>query len=106
MSFDAETRPSLIRRVQSGDDAAAWDEFSSIYRPVIVRLAITRGLQPADAEDLAQQVLMSVSRNIRKWNKIRREQGSARGCRRSFAMRLSTPCQEVRKMRRPEEPMR
>jgi RNA polymerase sigma-70 factor (ECF subfamily) len=68
MSFDAETRPSLIRRVQSGDDAAAWDEFSSIYRPVIIRLAMARGLQPADAEDLAQQVLMSVSRNIRKWN--------------------------------------
>lgn len=59
-----ETRPSLLLRVRDHDDQAAWDEFSEIYRPVIVRLAIIKGLQTADAEDLAQQVLVSVSRAI------------------------------------------
>lgn len=56
-----ETRPSLLLRVRDHDDQAAWDEFSEIYRPVIVRLATIKGMQVADAEDLAQQVLISVS---------------------------------------------
>lgn len=67
MSFNPETRPSLIRRVQAGTDADAWDEFSAIYRPVIVRLAVAKGLQAEDAEDLAQKVLMSVAKNIKRW---------------------------------------
>ena len=67
MSFNTETRPSLIRRLQAGTDAEAWDEFSSIYRPVIVRLAVAKGLQAEDAEDIAQKVLMSVARNIKRW---------------------------------------
>ncbi len=67
MSLNPETRPSLIRRVQAGTDADAWDEFSAIYRPVIVRLAVSKGLQPADADDLAQKVLMSVAKNIKRW---------------------------------------
>ncbi len=67
MSINPETRPSLIRRVQAGTDAEAWDEFSAIYRPVIVRLAVAKGLQAEDAEDLAQKVLMSVAKNIKRW---------------------------------------
>lgn len=67
MSFNPETRPSLIRRVQAGTDAEAWNEFSAIYRPVIVRLAVAKGLQAEDAEDLAQKVLMSVAKNIKRW---------------------------------------
>ena len=61
------TRRSLIVRLQGDDDEAAWEEFVAIYRPVIVRTAINQGLQPTDAEDLAQQVLMSVSRSIPQW---------------------------------------
>jgi RNA polymerase sigma-70 factor (ECF subfamily) len=68
MSHDPETRPSLIARLQSGADDAAWDEFVAIYRPVIVRLAVKRGLQHPDAEDVAQSVLLSVSKRIAQWN--------------------------------------
>ena len=67
MPLTPETRLSLIRRLQSGTDADAWTEFSNIYRPVIVRLASSKGLQAADAEDLAQNVLLSVSRHIVRW---------------------------------------
>jgi RNA polymerase sigma-70 factor (ECF subfamily) len=67
MSLTPETRITLIQRLQHGGDDAAWEEFATIYRPVIVRFALRRQLQPADAEDLAQQVLLSVSRNIHKW---------------------------------------
>lgn len=62
-----DTRNSLLLRLRDPHDAAAWDEFVSIYRPVIVRLAYSRGLQEADAEDLAQQVLVSISKKISEW---------------------------------------
>ncbi len=67
MPLTPETRLSLIRRLQSGTDPKAWTEFSNIYRPVIVRLASSRGLQAADAEDLAQKVLLAISRHVVGW---------------------------------------
>ncbi len=67
MPHDPETRPSLIERLQSDVDAAAWEEFVAIYRPMIVRLAKRRGLQHSDAEDVAQGVLVSVSERIARW---------------------------------------
>lgn len=62
-----ETSESLILRVKDPADAAAWSAFLAIYRPVIYRLARSRGLQDADAEDLAQQVLVSISRTVENW---------------------------------------
>ena len=70
--FDNEfpdTRASLLLQVQAGDDPKAWEEFVAIYRPVVYRLARRRGLQDADAEDLAQQVLVSIARSIEAWRK-------------------------------------
>ncbi len=55
-----ETNESLILRVKDPLDAASWFDFLSIYRPDVVRLACGRGLQHADADDLAQQVFRSV----------------------------------------------
>ena len=40
-----------------------------IYRPIIRRIAIKRGLQPADAQDLSQQVLISVAGAIGRYQK-------------------------------------
>jgi RNA polymerase sigma-70 factor, ECF subfamily len=62
-----ETRDSLLVRMQSPHDEAAWNEFVAIYRPVVYRLARSRGLQDADAEDLAQRVMMAVRRAIGTW---------------------------------------
>ena len=67
MPLTPETRLSLIRRLQSGADEDAWTEFSNIYRHVIVKLASSKGLQAADAEDLAQKVLLSISKHIVGW---------------------------------------
>jgi RNA polymerase sigma-70 factor (ECF subfamily) len=58
-----ETRHSLLVRVQL-DDAEAWDEFAKIYRPVFYRLARRRGWQDADAQDVAQKVLIKVATAI------------------------------------------
>jgi RNA polymerase sigma-70 factor (ECF subfamily) len=59
-----ETRPSLLLRIRDPRDQQAWNDFSALYRPVVCRMARDRGMQPADAEDLAQQVLMSISHAI------------------------------------------
>jgi RNA polymerase sigma factor (sigma-70 family) len=67
MEPSIETRLSLIVRLKNRADQTAWQEFVEIYRPVIVRLAARRKLQHADAEDLAQQVLLSVSKAIGRW---------------------------------------
>jgi RNA polymerase sigma-70 factor (ECF subfamily) len=62
-----ETRASLIVRLKDRSDQAAWGEFVIIYRPVVYRLARRRGLQHADAEDLAQQVLTAVAGAVDRW---------------------------------------
>ena len=62
-----ETRTSLLVRIQGSQDEEAWREFVAIYRPVVYRLARQRGLQDADAEDLAQRVLIAVQRAIGNW---------------------------------------
>ena len=68
MSDWPETSESLILRVKDPADAAAWSAFLEIYRPVVFRLALSRGLQAADAEDLAQIVFSSISRSVQSWN--------------------------------------
>lgn len=58
-----ETRHSLLVRIQH-DERDAWAEFATIYRPMIYRLARRRGWQDADAQDVAQKVLVKVSHAI------------------------------------------
>jgi RNA polymerase sigma-70 factor, ECF subfamily len=67
MSISPETRPSLLVRLADRGDEAAWFEFAQIYTPVVKRLARRKGMQAADADDLAQQVLTAVSKSIERW---------------------------------------
>lgn len=62
-----DTRESLLARVKDPQDEDAWRRFVTVYRPVIYRLARGRGLQDADAQDLTQQVLLSVAHAIERW---------------------------------------
>ena len=62
-----ETRESLLLQVKNPKNREAWEQFARIYHPVIYRLARQRGLQDADALDLAQLVLMAVSSSIGRW---------------------------------------
>jgi RNA polymerase sigma-70 factor (ECF subfamily) len=54
----------LLIRVRDPADQAAWHEFVEIYRPIILRLARQKGMQEADADDVAQQVLMAVAKAV------------------------------------------
>jgi RNA polymerase sigma-70 factor (ECF subfamily) len=66
MNWTPETRASLLIRVRDPADQAAWLEFVEIYRPVILRIARQKGMQQADAEDVAQQVLANIARAVER----------------------------------------
>jgi RNA polymerase sigma-70 factor, ECF subfamily len=62
-----ETRTSLIMRLPNAADVAAWEEVVAVYGPFVYRLALRRGLQSADADDLVQEVFGAMSKSIAKW---------------------------------------
>lgn len=64
-----ETSESLLVRVRDASNKTAWDQFEQLYRPIIFRIARAKGLQHSDALDLVQQVLMSVSAAIGRYEK-------------------------------------
>jgi RNA polymerase sigma-70 factor (ECF subfamily) len=59
-----ETRQSLIVQLRDPTARRAWEEFVQLYQAVVYRVARSRGLQDADAEDLTQEVLMTVARKV------------------------------------------
>ena len=63
-----DTRASLIARICDLGNSDAWSEFASIYEPVIHRFIQRHGLQPADSEEISQEVLSRVARSIETWD--------------------------------------
>src|SRR5271167_1262857 len=61
------TRPSLLMRLRDPADAESWRTFIAVYGPLILRYARQRGLQDADAADVAQDVLAQVARSMREF---------------------------------------
>lgn len=72
------TRASLLVQIRDGSNQAAWQEFVGLYGPVIYGFARKRGLQDADAADLMQDVLRSISSAIGRLD-YDRKQGTFRG---------------------------
>ncbi|MEL6108638.1 MAG: sigma-70 family RNA polymerase sigma factor, partial [Planctomycetota bacterium] len=65
---EVQTRHSLILRLPSSEDSQAWEEFCSIYEPLIHRFALRQGLQDADANELVQDVLIAVAKSVQRWH--------------------------------------
>ena len=61
------TRETLLRRCQEMKGEKGWPEFFEIYWPFLFRHALAKGLRKADAEDVAQQTLISVWANLAKY---------------------------------------
>jgi RNA polymerase sigma-70 factor (ECF subfamily) len=59
-----ETRASLIASLNDPASEEAWQEFAAVYRPLVMRVALAKGLQHADADDLAQDVLATVGKSL------------------------------------------
>jgi RNA polymerase sigma-70 factor (ECF subfamily) len=73
-----QTRLSLLVQIRDGTNHAAWSEFVKLYGPLVYGFARKRGLQDADAADLMQDVLRSVSAAIGRLD-YDRTQGTFRG---------------------------
>ena len=68
MSHAQNTSVSLILRVANQSDVDAWRSFAAIYEPLVYRIAISKGLQPADADDLVQEVMTRVAKSVGRWD--------------------------------------
>ncbi len=60
-----QTSPTLLGRLRrSPNDESAWRDFVGRYKKLILRWCGQWGLQSADAEDLTQNVLLQLSRQM------------------------------------------
>src|SRR5262245_34214252 len=59
-----ETRPSLLKKLQSGDDPQSWQEFYRIYGGLIRFFATKAGLTPDEAEEVVQETAVGVARRL------------------------------------------
>ena len=78
MSQSQQTNVSLILRVANQRDMESWREFALIYEPLVYRIAIAKGLQQADADDLVQEVMTRVAKSVGNWEPDHRK-GTFRG---------------------------
>lgn len=64
MMVQTTTHATLLARLAVGNDSSAWGEFLDRYGDLIRRFSIVRGLQPADADDVTQEVLLSLTKSM------------------------------------------
>lgn len=70
------TRMSLIGRLADWGDRARWQQFFDQYWRLIYSVARRAGLQEAEAQDVVQETVLSVARNVAKYDP---EAGSFKG---------------------------
>lgn len=78
MAHAPSTRQSLLLRLRDHKDHEAWVRFVDVYAPLIYGYVRKRGLQDADAADLAQDCLRQVAMHVGRL-KYDPERGSFRG---------------------------
>jgi RNA polymerase sigma factor (sigma-70 family) len=59
-----ETRPSLLHRLQSGDDPQSWQDFYRTYGGLIRFFAEKAGLTADEAEEVVQETAIGVARHL------------------------------------------
>jgi len=58
------TRQSLLERLREWDNHASWQEFFDIYWKLIYRTALNTGLRPVEAEEVVQETVISVAKQM------------------------------------------
>lgn len=62
MYRDTATHTTLLARLADGSDGDAWHDFLDRYGVLIRGCCVRRGMQAADAEDVTQEVLLSLTK--------------------------------------------
>jgi RNA polymerase sigma-70 factor (ECF subfamily) len=58
------TRTTLINRLKNWQDQASWQDFFDTYWKLIFGVAIKSGLSETEAQDVVQETMIAVARNI------------------------------------------
>jgi RNA polymerase sigma-70 factor (ECF subfamily) len=72
------TRSSLLSRLRALDDGASWQDFFDTYWRLIYKTARKAGLSDAEAQDVVQETVLTVSRSIEGFT-YDRTKGSFKG---------------------------
>ena len=70
------TRKSLVERLRNWEDQRNWQEFFETYWRLIYGVARQSGLTDAESQDVVQETVITVAKNITKYE---REAGSFKG---------------------------
>jgi RNA polymerase sigma-70 factor (ECF subfamily) len=58
------TRPSLLNRLKTGDDADSWREFYEIYGKLVRDFALHAGLADTEADEVVQETAIAMARHV------------------------------------------
>jgi RNA polymerase sigma-70 factor (ECF subfamily) len=59
-----QTRPSLLNRLKTGDDAESWQDFYRIYGKLVRDFALHAGLNDTEADEVVQETAIALSRHL------------------------------------------
>src|ERR1019366_3170034 len=65
------TRYSLLSRLQNWNDQESWKIFFDTYWRLIYSIALKSGLTEAEAQDVVQETIISVAKDIHKFKRDR-----------------------------------
>ncbi len=71
----AQTRKSLIARLDNWEDQRTWDEFYKTYWKLIYSVAVKAGLRSEEAFDVVQETILTIAKQSKK-NMYNPEKGS------------------------------
>lgn len=59
-----QTRPSLLNRLKTGDDAESWQEFYRVYGKLVRDFALQAGLTDTEADEVVQETAIAMARHL------------------------------------------
>lgn len=72
------TRYSLLSRLEDWSDDDSWRDFFETYWRLIYATALKAGLTESEAQDVVQETIISVAKDLHKFERVR-ERGSFKG---------------------------
>jgi RNA polymerase sigma-70 factor (ECF subfamily) len=63
------TPPTLLNKLRQPNHPEAWETFVKLYTPLLLRWARQQGFHEADAEDLVQEVIVKLIRELPRYER-------------------------------------